>query len=205
VGLNYNRAAVSRRSMYSAPEPEHPMDRPRYRGRDFFRYGPVRRGGWLRHDAEASLRPGETLSYCRATAALPQKIVVRQTADRLVGTLDRSRMVMGRSVIALVADSPESLLPMLAFLNSAPVTAIYRTMAGEEGRILPQVKVARLKALPVPPADMHAPAWRRLGQLAGRLLEAAGNDPAADGEIDELVATMYGLSAVELNALFQGS
>ncbi len=205
VGLNYNRAAVSRRSLYSGEDAEHPMDRPRYRGRDFVRYGSVRRGGWLRHNAEALLLPGESLSYCRDTAALPAKIVLRQTADRLIATLDRSRMVMGRSVIAVVAESPASLLPILALLNSGPVTALYRAMAGEEGRILPQVKVARLNALPVPSPDRHVLEWKRLGELAARLLDAAGGDRAADAEIDLLVAGMYGLRADEAEVLRPGA
>jgi hypothetical protein len=201
VGLNYNRASVARRSLYEAPEQEHPLDLPRFRGRDFSRYGPVRRGGWLRHDAAARLLPGESLTYCRATSALPAKIVLRQTADRLTATLDRTRMVMGRSVIAVVAEEDGPLLPVLALLNSAPVTALYRALAGEEGRILPQVKVARLYALPLPPlADTR---WKRLGILAGRLLDRGGEDPAAEDEVDTLVTRMYGLTAAEAGALLQ--
>jgi predicted RNA methylase len=194
VGLNYNRASVARRSLYASDAPDHPLDRPRYRGRDFARYGPIRRGGWLRHDAEEALLPGEALSYCRETMALPAKIVLRQTADRLVATVDYTRMVMGRSVIAVVVKDPAWLLPLLAWLNSAPVTGLYRTLAGEEGRVLPQVKVARLHALPIPAHDQEEAAWKCLGALGQRLLAADGSDTTAEGEIDLLVTRMYGLT-----------
>lgn len=203
VGLNYNRASVSRRSLYEAPEPEHPLDLPRYRGRDFFRYGPVRRGGWLRHDAHAALHPGETLHYCSRTAELPAKIVLRQTADRLVATLDRSRMVMGRSVIAVIAVDTRWLLPFLAFLNSGPVTALYRAMAGEEGRVLPQVKVARLHALPVPLLDAADERWVALGLMAERLLAREGREGEAEQTVECLVADLYGLSEAENAVLRQ--
>lgn len=205
VGLNYNRASVSRRSLYAAIEPEHALDRPYYRGRDFARYTPVRRGGWLRHDAEERLLPGESLSYGRDTAALPAKIVLRQTADRLIATLDRSRMVMGRSVIAVVAEEPRLLLPVLALLNSAPATALYRALAGETGRILPQVKVARLQALPLPSLDVEGGQWAELGRLAQRLLDRGGDDREAEDEVDSLVARMYGLSTAETRLVLQGS
>jgi hypothetical protein len=126
--------------------------------------------------------------------ALPAKIVLRQTADRLVATVDYTRMVMGRSVIAVVVKDPAWLLPLLAWLNSAPVTGLYRTLAGEEGRVLPQVKVARLHALPIPAHDQEEAAWKCLGALGQRLLAADGSDTTAEGEIDLLVTRMYGLT-----------
>jgi hypothetical protein len=150
TGINYNRASVATRILYSGPEPEDPRDVPRYRGRDFGRYTAVRPGGWLRHDAASLLDPGEALSLDWATYRLPEKIVFRQTADRIVATLDRGRMAMGRSVIALTARGNVSLSALLACLNSGLLTALYRALSGEEGRLLPQVKVGTVLALPVP-------------------------------------------------------
>jgi hypothetical protein len=150
VGINYNRAAVARRVLYGGSGPDDPRDHPRFRGRDFDRYTSVRPGGWLRHDALSQLGDGEHLSLSWSTYLLPEKIILRQTADRLVATLDRSRMAMGRSVIALTAERDVSLHAVLACLNSRLLTALYRALAGEEGRLLPQVKVGRLTALPLP-------------------------------------------------------
>jgi predicted RNA methylase len=205
VGLNYNRASVSRRSLYSAADPEHALDRPLYRGRDFARYTSIDRGGWLRHDAEDMLLPGESLSYDAGTAALPAKIVLRQTADRIIATLDRTRMVMGRSVIAVVVLQPDLLVPILALLNSGPVTAFYRALSGERGRILPQVKVARLRALPLPSLDDHHAVWAQLGWWGQRLLDRNGQDPRAEAEVDRLVARVYDLSAPEARLVGQRS
>ena len=131
VGINYSRASVARRVLYAGSAPEDARDLARFRGRDFARYSGTRPGGWLRHNARELLQPGETLSMDPSTYRLPEKIVFRQTADRIVATLDRSRMAMGRSVIAITRDADVSLRALLACLNSRLLTVLYRTLAGE--------------------------------------------------------------------------
>jgi hypothetical protein len=202
TGLNYNRAAVARRILYEAPEREHPLDQARYRGRNFDRYGPISRGGWLRHDARQRLLPDERLYLDAATYALPEKIVFRQTADRMTATLDTTRMVMGRSVIAVTSVGNAPLLPLLACLNSRLFTALYRALAGEEGRILPQVKVGMVLALPVPrsclPGAGADGAWGRAGENARALLACEARDRRLDAAVDRFVYELYGLSPAEI-------
>ncbi len=222
VGINYNRAAIARRVLYTGETPDDPRDIARYRGRNFNRYTAIASAGWLRHDAAARLQPGETLSLDWATYRLPEKIVIRQTADRIIATLDPGGMAMGRSVIAITRRRDASLHALLACLNSRLFTVLYRALAGEEGRIFPQVKVGRLLALPLPAVcemalttDLVAQAraamesaadrlprqarddpplaWACLHVLAGRLLSAKGDDEAASALIDRLVHSVYGL------------
>jgi len=222
VGINYNRAAIARRVLYTRETPDDPRDIARYRGRNFSRYTAIAPGGWLRHDAAARLQPGETLSLDWATYRLPEKIVIRQTADQIIATLDPGGMAMGRSVIAITRRRDASLQALLACLNSRLLTTLYRTLAGEEGRIFPQVKVSRLLALPLPavcsmalPTDLLAKAraameseavdlpqqarddpslaWACLHVLAGHLLSAEKGDEAAAALIDSLVYSVYGL------------
>jgi len=201
VGINYNRASAGRRVLYGGDEAESPLDRPRYRGRDFDRYTAIGCSGWLRHEPARYLAPGETLSYGQAVFELPEKVVFRQTADRIVATLDRSRMAMGRSVIAITREADASLLPLLACLNSQLLTALYRLLAGEEGRVLPQVKVGRMQALPVPLPAEHDPGWPALEALAAEMLRTGGCDRALDRRIDRAVCALYGLDAEEMAAL----
>lgn len=150
TGINYNRASVARRVLYRGKEPEDPRDVKRFRGRSFHRYTGINQDGWLRCDAQRLLEPGETLALDWATYRRPEKIVFRQTADRIVATLDRTGMAMGRSVIAITPEGEGSLRALLAYLNSRLLTLLYRALAGEEGRVLPQVKVGRMAALPIP-------------------------------------------------------
>jgi hypothetical protein len=204
AGINYNRASVGRRILYDGESPDHPGDLPRYRGRNFTRYGCVQQGGWVRHDAHLLLQPGERLYMSRETYELPQKVVFRQTADRVTATLDRSRMVMGRSVIAIVAVGDAPLLPLLACLNSKLFTRLYRALAGEEGRVLPQVKVKTISLVPLPSACLEGSnnrTWIQLGEMARRRLAEFGDCAQLDDEIDRAVYTLFGITASEIAAL----
>jgi len=224
VGINYNRASVAERVLYSGPESAHALDVQRYRGRNFDRYTSISPGGWLRHDAQRLLQQGESVFLDWSTYTLPEKIVLRQTADRIVATLDRSRMAMGRSVIAITREADVSLQALLACLNSRLLTVLYRSLAGEEGRVLPQVKVGRIKDLPIPrvcalpflvnlhaycggfesdspvhqtQSDPHL-AWLSLHHLANVLLRSQGRDPGASALVDRIVYRLYGLTPEEI-------
>jgi hypothetical protein len=204
AGINYNRASIARRILYDGEVPEHPGDLPRYRGRNFTRYGTVQQGGWLRHDARLQLQPGERLYLSPDTYDLPEKVVFRQTADRITATLDRSRMVMGRSVIAVVATDPATLFPLLACLNSRLFTCLYRALAGEEGRVLAQVKVNTISLLPLPAACLAGStdrAWVQLGEIARVRLTEPGDCLQLDQEIDLAVCALFGLTAAEAAAV----
>jgi hypothetical protein len=198
VGINYNRATVARRVLYDGPHPEDPRDLGRFRGRGFGRYTAITPDGWLRHDALHRLLPEERFSLGWSTCALPEKIVVRQTSDRIVATLDRTGLAMGRSVIAITAEADVSLPALLACLNSRLVTVLYRALSGEEGRLLPQVKVARLLALPIPSTDDRRVHWDELRTLAESMLAADGRDDQLDQAIDRLVCETYGLTSEEI-------
>lgn len=221
VGMNYNRAAVASRIFYEGRRQDS-RDLARYRGRNFSRYTGITAGGWLRHDAAARLQPGEVLSLAWSTFAMPEKVVFRQTADRPIATLDRTGMAFGRSVIAVTAEAPVSLRALLACLNSQLMAALYRALSGEEGRLLPQVKVGMVAQLPVPVAsggsvdpDLGAEmrrlpvgeeerlletardaagAWTLLDCLAERLLSLEGADSRLDRLIDRVVERLYGLT-----------
>jgi hypothetical protein len=225
TGINYNRAAVARRIFYEGAVSHDPRDVARYRGRNFGRYTHITPGGWLRHDAAALLAAGETLSLDWPTYHRIEKIVLRQTADRLVATLDRTRMALGRSVIAITAEGDGSLAALLACLNSRLLTALYRALAGETGRLLPQVKVGRLLALPVPKVSavplkeddrrrarnmIEAGDWEELIErvavdsvLGWACLELLAQsllaDPSPPGPIDRIVYCLYGLTPQEIS------
>jgi hypothetical protein len=193
VGINYNRSATARRIFYQGVRQDS-LDRPRYRGRDFAAYTEVRPGGWLRHDARSLLAPGESLTMNERIYVLPEKIVFRQTADRIIATLDRSRAAMGRSVIAVTSEGDASLRALLVYLNSRLVTVLYRALAGEEGRVLPQVKVGSVLALPVPELRTERATLER---LATALLACEGRDAGLLKGADRVVERMCGLTAAE--------
>jgi hypothetical protein len=111
-------------------------------------------------------------------------------------------MAMGRSVIAIIPRPDADLFPLLACLNSRLLTALYRALAGEKGRILPQVKVARLHALPIPTLD-NVPNRMELGRLVQTMLASEGRSHEIDRRIDRVIYYLYGLTAREI-ALVEG-
>jgi hypothetical protein len=120
-------------------------------------------------------------------------------------------MVMGRSAIAIMAFETVSLPALLACLNSRLLTALYRMLADEQGRVLPQVKVARMRALPIPTvagvsfttasASQTGRWWHHLHTLALRQLSLGHADPGVDTEIDEVVERLYGVTRSERTLL----
>jgi hypothetical protein len=104
---------------------------------------------------------------------------------------------MGRSVIAVTQEGDVPLHGLLACLDSRLLTVVYRCLAEEEGRVLPQVKVGRLLALPIP-ERWDDPLWHALEGLAEHRLTQDGEMRDLDREIDALVYRLYGLTEGEV-------
>ncbi|HNW96853.1 MAG TPA: DUF559 domain-containing protein [Bacteroidales bacterium] len=89
----------------------------------------------------------------RTNFFIHQKIVTRQTADSIIGTLDFNKFYAKNSVHStLLRDEfkgKTSLKIILAILNSSLIDWYYRTESLESGRLFPQVKIERLRNLPI--------------------------------------------------------
>ena len=124
------------------------------------------------------------------------KMLFRQTADRPVATLDRKGVWFGRSVIALTAAKESDLLRLTAVFNSRAFGALYRAVAPESGRPFAQVKVNKLKLLPVPGKE----GGEELAGLARAMLrerEGVKREALLAG-IEEAVCWGYGMSEREI-------
>ena len=81
------------------------------------------------------------------------KIIIRQTADRIIAAIDES---VGYYCIDSIICAPfkkeflqEDMYFVLGLLNSKVINFFYRQISQEKGRVLPQVKIERLKRLPL--------------------------------------------------------
>lgn len=81
------------------------------------------------------------------------KIVTRQTADRIIGTIDNNFFYTKNSVHSTVLKTKYkgelNLYYILALLNSKLINWIYQYESSEEGRVFPQVKIDRLRCIPI--------------------------------------------------------
>jgi hypothetical protein len=189
-GVNYPTAELGRALLYTGPR-QHPADSPVTRGRDFNALTIPGSSAWLRHDWRS--RAGRSgVSVREELYRAAPKLLFRQTGDRPVATVDRGGVHFGRSVIAITGPSESDLLWLAAVMNSATFAALYRALAPETGRTFAQVKVAKLKLVPVPPlaADYG------LAELAKAILEQTDPAPRREllSQLDDKVAEAYGLS-----------
>ena len=199
VGINYARADLGRAILYDG-EREDARDIPVTRGRDFRPLTPVGHSAWLRRDWPTRIRPDDGVSVrCEIYRRAP-KLLLRQTGDRPVATIDRRGVSFGRSVIAVTAASERHLLWLAALLNSTAFAALYRAVAPEAGRPFAQVKVGKLKIVPVPPVGEGG-----LAELAAKMLSEKDEDVRAElmAAIDRAAARAYGLSESDVEHVAQ--
>lgn len=83
------------------------------------------------------------------------KIVIRQTASRIMASFDTDAWYCLKSVILVQLPSPTatSYLYLLALLNSKLMDFIYQDLVGEQARIFPEVKPVQLFKLPIKEVD----------------------------------------------------
>ncbi len=193
VGINYPRAHLGRAILYEGRR-EHRRDLPVVRGRDFGPLTPIGRSAWLRHDWRTRVGPEEGVSVREEVYRQAPKLLLRQTGDRPIATIDRRGVYFGRSVIAITAQGERDLLWLAALLNSGVFAALYRALAPEAGRPFAQVKVSKLQALPLPAAREEA-----LAELAERTLAQTDQDLRRGllDEIDREAARAYDLSRAD--------
>ena len=114
--------------------------------------------------------------------------------DRLQGEEAGIKRVM----IAITGQSERELLWLAGVLNSDVFAALYRAVTPEAGRPFAQVKVSKLKVVPLP-GGMDGALAAALADAAGELLEEAdeGRRPGLAAKIEGLVARAYGLTERE--------
>jgi len=199
VGINYGNARAGRAILYSGQR-DHPDDIPLTRGRDFGPFTGIGHSAWLRHHWRALVSSGDSVSVRHDLYRVVPKLLFRQTADRPVATIDRRGVHFGRSVIAITATGERYLLALCALMNSRAFAALYRAVAPEHGRAFAQVKVSKLKLLPIPPLDNE-----ELAALAAALL---GETDAESRRIlvqrmDAAIYAAYGLDENEIASIEQ--
>ncbi len=100
-----------------------------------------------------SLRKNERVILNREYFSIAPKLIWRQTAPYPIAAIDKKGRWFGRSIQAATIKSgfreTFDLRYLLALLNSKVLREIYTQSVKEEGRVFPQVKLAKMKMLPI--------------------------------------------------------
>jgi len=129
-----------------------------------------------------------------------EKIIVRQTSDRLIATIINEGFVMRNNThILLPLDEDYELKYILALINSRLFDFIYWTINPERGEALAEVKAMHLDQLPV--KYLLKESQQPFIELVDQILNAKQeniNTAKLESDIDKLVYKLYDLTDEEI-------
>jgi type I restriction-modification system DNA methylase subunit len=233
AGINYQRVNVgltdkgnsdlSNRLLYEGKR-EDKNDVEYWKGVDINEYFITQSTNrFVRIGTTKSLRKNERVILNADYFAITPKIIWRQTAPFPIATLDIRGIWFGRSIQAGTV-KPEVKLDIryiLGIMNSKYFRWLYEQNVKEEGRIFPQIKLAKLAKLPIPNLDISRKTDKAkhddLVSLADKILELRQKEAdeknqqlktmisrqieGVDKAIDSTVYKLYNLTEDEIKAV----
>jgi hypothetical protein len=172
---------------------------PLLRGSDIKKYATV----W---DGKRWINYGLHLAEPRASANFhaAEKLVVRQTGDTLIATLDTKKFICMNNlhVITAMDGSGVSLKYLLALLNSKLCDYYHNLLNPEKGEALAEVKKENLARLPIKlPSVAAQKIFVAKVQTILKAKTANKDTTALEREIDDMVYKLYGLSYDEVKTI----
>ena len=123
-------------------------------GRYYLKWG----GLYVRYNRQL-LSKGDNVRWGHARSLNSTKIVTRQTADRIIGTIDYGGEYYATNSIhtTILRDGVQKLhlKYLLALLNSKLMSFYYRKLISEAGQLFAQVKLVNLRQLPIRQASLE--------------------------------------------------
>ncbi len=131
------------------------------------------------------------------------KIIIRQTSDKIVATIDNEGYYTMNNVIILQLnnDSAFDYKYILSLLNSKVMNFIYQNMTQEKSRVFAEVKPINIRKLPIKELsiEQQQPFIDKVDQILSLKKDNPEADTAAlEREIDFMVYALYGLSEEEI-------
>ena len=128
------------------------------------------------------------------------KILVRQTADKIIAALDNEigfYPIDTVNIVKLQSNDIDFNLAVLGILNSKLITFFYQEISQEGGRILAQVKPSRVKAVPIPNLENT----KLLSKLVQNVILKKHENKdtiSEENQIDQLIYQLYDLTEEEI-------
>lgn len=209
VGLSQKGKNDLADRIFYVGELENNEDKPILIGKDINAYyhleSPSKK---LRHNYNDLLRENEGTYYNKEIMAAPIKLIWRQTAPFFIGTILSEPIFFGNTIQAGVIKEEYkdsiSYEYLCGLLNSSYLRHLYTHNVKETGRVFPQVKLEKLRPLPIILAEKEE--QDRIKKIVEVIIAAKRNNPQADTsveekEIDKLVYQLYELSEDEIKLI----
>jgi len=196
-------------------------------GKDINRYNLDWHGLWVNYDPSLKdridLRTLDTrqkkidFSLRKEELFNEEKIILRQTADRLIGTFDNNKYISRHSThIIRLKNNQISLKYILGLFNSTLLTYYYRNLIPEKGKAFAEVKAIHVKKLPIKTdpkfekiivdcVDKLLTINKKINVIGDKKtnekLKLERERKKIDKQIDSLVYNVYGLTKEEINII----
>lgn len=201
-GIDYSRAALGNAVFYSDQVPDDPSDHKVLRGRNIGKYSLAFEGIWLRNNwrniqqEHIAIDPKSRLKVNEKAYVVSPKILVRQTGDQIIATVDVDRFYHQKSLLCIIPKAGVSAFFLCAALNHPKMTEIYRSMTMQSGKVFSQVKKNFLEQLPIP-SSFDAIQKERIAGLAERIINAHEQEAGLLAQLEnELAGGFVGGEAV---------
>ena len=187
-------------------------------GKNIGRYQLNWGGLYVRYD-RSLLTKRDNVRWGHRAALNSDKILTRQTADRILGTFDADRYYCTNSIHTTIlragAQSEFSLKYVLALLNSKVISFYYRKLVSEAGQLFCQVKLVHLRQLPLKKIPLQeqqnfiegVEALLTLGRRQQEAIELDRQEALQrqiqeiDERLEQKVYVLYGLTPEEIHVI----
>jgi hypothetical protein len=192
-GIDYSRAALGNAVFYSSDAANDQSDHKVLRGRNIHKFFLEFEGIWLRgnwrsiQQEHIALDSKSRLKVNEKAYVVSPKILVRQTGDQIIATVDGNRFYHQKSLLCIVPKDGVSAFFLCAVLNHPKMTEIYRSMTMQSGKVFSQVKKNFLEQLPIP-SSFDQSEKARIAGLAERLIRVNGQDAGLLAQLEDEVA-----------------
>jgi len=208
IGFNYwtigrgkvRGESIGSRVFYEGSQKDK-RDIPYLKGRDITRYNYSFGNHWLKHDYKKFLnKKVDIFRFTPKFLEISPKIIYRQTADRIIATIDTNKYYLDKTVHLVVPKEnlKLDLYALLGILNSKLMLYCYKNIVNETGRTFAQVKTIYIKHLPIKiPNEKQS---EKIKELVERIMKFHKEGKSeqdirnVDYEIDEEVYRIYGIS-----------
>lgn len=179
-------------------------------GKDINRYQLNYNNNWVNYQPEEMMkieikRGGGGLRLRTRDIYEREKILTRQTADGIIGTLDTNHYFYSNTLHGTaITDKKYAIKFILALMNSKVLNYYYKATTAEGGKVFAQVKIEILRQLPIKNSTNQKP----FSTIVDNILSAKENNPTADTsalekQLDEMVYKLYELTEKEI-AIIEG-
>ena len=208
VGLaNKGKNDLTQRIFYKgSSKKEDPRDTPILIGKDinayYYNEYPDK---VLRYDFEDRLKENESTYYNKEIVGEPIKLIWRQTAPYFIGTVLDQSLFFGNTIQAgILKDRYKESISyeyLCGLLNSKYLRYLYEQIVKEGGRVFPQVKLEKLRPLPI--VVNNKDVQKMIEAIVKDIISIKRENPdkdttALESKIDALVYQLYGLTEEEI-------